>query len=754
MSRKFLRHGWGLVGILLLVAFLVFPACTVTPPPETNLLMRIASTDVLVDPWNPVAGSNWVYDRFAQDATQDMAVVPDPNTGLYVPWRITKADVVVEAGLPVGVTAPNNQWLNLSFTTSGPVPVPADAWADWNAVSQEWIPAGSGVTAKTKMVAYYPKTIFDSLYHDGSKLSPADFILWAILNFDRAKPDSDIYDEGYVAAFDAFMDHFKGVTFDFDNPDYGLVVTTYDDLWYLDAELIVGLNGAGFCWYPLTPYGELNFESVSLGIQAEADGQLAFGDTKATANNVEWMSFISGPSLNILATHLTQIVNSLNGYIPYSPTLGDYITGEQALERYTNLQTFYNTYHHFWVGTGPYYVNSINTSGKVVDLKKFTGYNLPGDQFFSYMNPVPTGPVPSVTGGWLDEIVLSKEAVGSAAITRLVNNDLDVYAYSLADADLLAIVDNDPNLSFYACAGSFDEFSFNPAATATDPFFSDGRMNPFAIPAIREALNKAIDRDYLAQDIMGGLGLPRYTTIGSASVDATKYASEIAAMATKYAYNFDAADTAIEAAMLAVTGVTRGTDGNYMYNGSPVEARVLIRSDGHERKDFGDYLVTVLQDLGFASVAQYGGSTELSPIWRGSDPADGLWGVYTGGWIQTSMSLDEGSNFGAFYTPLWAAMGPLWQAYTPTPEFLDVSTKLWNNDFTTSAQRDQLFAQAIPLSMEDSVRIWLVDLLAFNPVRANVAVASDKAGGINGAYMWAPTIHFKNASGVPIKPGT
>jgi hypothetical protein len=757
MSRKFLKHGWALLGILLLVAFLVFPACTTPITPTTNLLLRVASTDVLVDPWNPVAGSNWVYDRFPQTATQDMSVVPDPNTGLYVPWRLEKADVVVEAGLPVGVTAPNNEWLNLSFTSSGPVQVPADAWADWNAKTQQWITAGSGVTAKTKTVAYYPKTIFNDLYHDGSKLSPADFILAAILNFDRAKPDSDIYDEGYVAAFDAFMDHFKGVTFDFSNPDYGLVVTTYDDLWYLDAELIVGLDGPGWCWYPLSAYGEFNFENLALGILAEANGELAFGGTKATANHVEWMSFVSGPSLNILAGHLTDVQTSGNPdyeYIPYSPTLGTYITGEQALERYNNLQNFYNTYHHFWVGTGPYYLNTVNTSGKVLDLKKFTDYNMPGDLFFSYMDPVPTGPVPSVTGGWLDEIVMSKEATGSAAVTRLANNDLDVYAYPLADPDLKATVDNNPDLTYYACVGSFDEFSFNPAANATHPFFSDGRLNPFAVPAIREAMNKAIDRDYLCNDIMGGLGLPRYTCIGAASTDAVKFESELAQIASQYAYNFGVADAAIQTAMLAIPGVTRGTDGNYMYSGSPVAVTVIIRSDGHERKDFGDYVVTVLQDLGFAATGSYKTSTEASPIWRGSDPDLGLWNVYTGGWVSTSISLDEGSNFGAFYTPLWAAMGPLWQAYTPTEEFMDVSTALWNNDFTTVAQRKALFDEAIPLSMQDSVRIFLVDLLAFEPVRTTIAVASDKAGGIAGAYMWATTVHFQNASGVPTKPGT
>jgi hypothetical protein len=757
LSKRFLKHGWFALGVLLLVALVVFPACSGGGGGGggggSSLLLRVANTDIFTEPWNPVAGSNWIYDRFPQDATQDLGVVPDPNTGLYVPWRIDHAEVTVQTGLPVGVTSPNDSWLNLSFAAT--INVPATAYADWNADTQTWIPAGTGVTAKTKTVVYYPKSIFDDLYQDGSNLTAADFMLYAIMIFDRAKPDSDIYDPNYVSEFGAFLDHFKGVTFDFSNPSWGLVVTTYDDLWYFDAELIVGGNS----WYPVSPYGEYNFESVSLGIMSERDGQLAFSKAKSTDNSVEYMNFIGGPSLNILAGHLSDAQNSAKAdyeFIPYEPTLGTYITAAQALTRYQNLQTFYNSHHVFWVGTGPYYVNTVNLSGKVLDLKKWHNYNGSSTQFFSYMTPVPTTPYPTNTGGWLDEIVMSVVGTDAAAITELANNDLDVYAYPMTDATLKATVDANAALKTYDAAGSFDEFTMNPSANATYPFFTGtGKLNPFAVPNVREALNLAIDRTYLCNDILGGLGLPRFTAIGAASTDATKFATELAAVAANYSYDMTTASSEIQTAMLGISSNVTYTGGKYYYDyGSGPElvaVKVLIRSDGHERLDFGNYLVTQLNTLGFTATAQYGTSSDLSPIWRGN-PALGLWNVYTGGWIQTAISLDEGSNFGAFYTPLWSAMGPLWAAYTPTPTFLDVCTKLWYNDFNTIAERTALFDQAIPLSMHDSVRIWLCDLLAFQPVRANVAVASDTAGGISGCYMWAASIHFQSATGVPLAP--
>ena len=126
--------------------------------------------------------------------------------------------------------------------------------------------------------------------------------------------------------------------------------------------------------------------------------------------------------------------------------------------------------------------------------------------------------------------------------------------------------------------------------------------------------------------------------------------------------------------------------------GEAVTVNLLIRTED-ERQQLGDYLGDQLEGLGFNVTRQYLTSSELPPIWI-SDPADGTWNAYTGGWRSTSVSRDEGSNFGFFYTPLGGAL-PFpcpcpcwpWEAYTPTPEFLDVAAKLWHNNFTTIDQQ-------------------------------------------------------------------
>lgn len=526
---------------------------------SATLTLKVALEDLLIQPWNPIAGTNWVFDQFPIRATGDMGVEFDSRDGLAWPHVIEKADVIVKAGLPIAISSGAGAWLNLT-TSPNEIPVPTTAWADWDAVTQEWITAAPGTTALTKTVVYYPTGTLGRPLHDGSTLDEADFLLYAILPFDRANPDSDIYDPSFVAQFEAFMQHFKGLEFDFNVPGYDLVVTTYDNLWYMDAELIARANS----WFPAGSYGPWVWHNLALGMLAETDLQLAFSQEKATEETIEWLSFISGPSLSILAGHLTDVLTSGNpdyAFIPYKNVIGDYITQAEALARYTNLKNWYTAEGHFWVASGPYYLDVVDTTGEVVELAAFEDYPDDGDMWFFLMDPEPVSP-PAHNGAWVDRVTLEIED-GEAAISRLQSGDLDVYADGLSDADLFDTVQADPDLHYYLAAGLFDELTFNPVG----PFFpGTGELNPFALPAIREAMNWAIDRSYIVGSIYGGMGYERYTCVGTQTGDyINRYPALLAATEANYAYDFDKADAAIEAAMLTIPGVTREGDGKYYY---------------------------------------------------------------------------------------------------------------------------------------------------------------------------------------------
>ena len=129
--------------------------------------VRIGMIDILVEPWNPIAGTNWIYDMMPIRATQDWMTLPDPFTGLFLPQRVERAEVYVKEGLPVGVTY---DWVTLEFMPE--IEVPADAWIDWDATSQTFITVGEkypeGLTANTKTVVYYDPALFPKPIHDGS----------------------------------------------------------------------------------------------------------------------------------------------------------------------------------------------------------------------------------------------------------------------------------------------------------------------------------------------------------------------------------------------------------------------------------------------------------------------------------------------------------------------------------------------------------------------------------------------------------
>lgn len=343
-------------------------------------------------------------------------------------------------------------------------------------------------------------------------------------------------------------------------------------------------------------------------------------------------------------------------------------------------------------------------------------------------------------GAWLDQVIMIAEPDGAKAVTRLESGEIDVYAYALSNRDLFARVRDNPDLSYGLSYGSYNEITFNCAG----PVFSGTlKLNPFASAKVREAMNYLVDRDYIVQEIMGGLASPKYTTLNSAFPDYARYADVARGVELKYAYNPDKAKEIIDAEMVAMGATIEG--GKYMYNGEQVNLIFLIRTED-ERRAIGDYVATQLENIGFAVDRQYKRSSEASPIWVRSNPSDGLWNLYTAGWVTTAISRDDGNNFAFFYLAGRYPI-PLWNTYVNTPEFTDVCEKLEVNNFSTLAERDELFAKALPLAMEASQRVWLVDRKGFSPYRAGVKVATDLAGGIYTGALWPQTLRREGQVG-------
>jgi peptide/nickel transport system substrate-binding protein len=352
--------------------------------------------------------------------------------------------VVVKTGLPVAKTL---DWVNLSFQDS--IAVPDDAWADWDATKQVFISAKDRLAAATAAKAKDPKAadagyaqtanmqvtftyspdLFKTTWHDGSPMSVADFVMDMILTFDPGKAESKIYDEGYATStLSTFMTHFKGVKIVSTSP---LTITTWDDTYQLDAE------NTAYTWFPATgegyTYGSAAWHNMAPMIAAEADGKMAMSLDKSTSKKVDESSLVAGPTLAIQSTYLDTFAAS--GDVPYAPTLSQYVTAADAKARYANLQAFYKAHNNMSIGTGPYFVDKVDSTAGSVTLTRYDKYLFPADQFASLGSPeLITATVDGPT-----QVKAGDDAPFTVTVTTggkpYPSTDLDTVAYTVFGSD-------------------------------------------------------------------------------------------------------------------------------------------------------------------------------------------------------------------------------------------------------------------------------------------------------------------------------
>jgi peptide/nickel transport system substrate-binding protein len=332
--------------------------------------LKWGEPDMFGDPWNPVGGSNWTFDHAAYGPTEGGAFISDPFTGLVWPLFADKAEITAQTGLPIHKSL---DWVTLN--TADTITVPTDAFIDWDVKAQKFITVGekdpNGLTAKIKSVVTYRPDLFDAVkWHDGSNFSVADILMPMIMSFDEANPDSPIYDESLVPTFQQFQATFKGFKIASTSP---LTIEYYTDLYQQDAELNAVPMWPGNWGFNVSyQTGEAPWDVMAIGNLADAAGELAWSADKADAKKIEETSLIGGPSLDILSKHLDEAESQ--SLIPYAPTLGQYITAEQAKARYDNLKKWYTDHSTFWVGTGPYYLDKVFTTEKTLTLKTNPNY--------------------------------------------------------------------------------------------------------------------------------------------------------------------------------------------------------------------------------------------------------------------------------------------------------------------------------------------------------------------------------------------
>jgi peptide/nickel transport system substrate-binding protein len=412
--------------------------------------MRVGTNDIFTEPWNPVLGSNWVWDNWVQSTTRSAAFMPDPYTGLVHPHHVESAEVTVQTGLPVAASL---DWVTLDFADE--ITVPADAWGGWDATAQTFTPVGEGVTTKTKTVLHYPADLWETVkWHDGSNLSIADFVLTWIMAFDPADPASAIYDEAQAAVAEAFKATFKGLALVSTDP---LVIEVYSDQVFLDAELIAA---TGLAWpiYSGNGSGAAPWQMVAVSNAAEANGELAYSPDKSGTLEVEQTSYVGGPSLDILTATLATM--AADGTIPYEPTMSQYLTADEAAARYASTQAWYEAHGHYWIGTGPYFLDRVDLTAKTAVVLHNPDFPQLADTWSDFSSPK----LADVAVEGPAQVTVGEEAVFNVTLTLRETGE----AYASADvAEVKFLVYNEAGETVYV--GTATDAGGDGLYTATIP---------------------------------------------------------------------------------------------------------------------------------------------------------------------------------------------------------------------------------------------------------------------------------------------
>ncbi|MEM1611851.1 MAG: ABC transporter substrate-binding protein [Desulfurococcaceae archaeon] len=361
------------------------------------------------------------------------------------------------------------------------------------------------------------------------------------------------------------------------------------------------------------------------------------------------------------------------------------------------------------------------------------------------------------SGPWVGEVRFYEEPDTAIAVEKLIAGHYDIHFDDIDSATIFRRV-QEAKLPYAVSYGLYYEITLNyrcvqneTTGEIIEPVFPnpsklprpevEGKIlfNPFCNRRIRYAVHFLMNREFMAEKIAEGLAVPRYTSITPAFPDYGRYADIILAIERELAYNLAKARDIVFEEMPKMGAELR--EGRWYYKGEPVVLIFLIRTED-VRKDIGDYVASQLERLGFTVLRVYGTSAMLAPYWIRADPDDGTFHLYTGGWITTIVSRDQGSTFGYFYSKL-GRPEPLWQKIINTPEFYEVAEKLYYNKFKTLEERRELFEKALWLSVTvENQRIFILHRIAAWARRPNVVLAADLAGGYSGAWLWGWTIRF------------
>ncbi len=310
------------------------------------------------------------------------------------------------------------------------------------------------------------------------------------------------------------------------------------------------------------------------------------------------------------------------------------------------------------------------------------------------------------------------------AADSLERGDMDLYIYSLKTL-MAEQLEDAAGVHMYQAPATSLSLILNPAPAP------EGQLNPFSIKEVRFALNYVINREFIAQEIYKGMAVPMLAHVSPYEYD---YLS-VHPLVREYniSYQPEEADRIVKEAMTKAGAQLK--DGYWHYNDIPIQLKFIIRTED-ERRDMGDLIRSELDKLGFSIIPVYHQFAVATYTVYANDPQLFEWHLYTEGWGKGAGERYDFNSINQMYAP-WLGNMPGWQEAGywryENAELDALGQSIFMGDFSTVAQRDELYRDMTRLGMEEAVRLWVATVINNFPAAADLTgVTEDITSGPKG----------------------
>lgn len=340
--------------------------------------------------------------------------------------------------------------------------------------------------------------------------------------------------------------------------------------------------------------------------------------------------------------------------------------------------------------------------------------------------PEPTA-VPAVSAkGPASDAILFKAVPVESAGDAVQTGEIDYYIFGVTPAQAEEL-EGAPGITLYSAPSVSYEIVTNPAPAP------EGELNPLSMREVRFALNYLVNRENIADQVYKGFASPQVTFLSMYDPDFITIQDIIA----KYNFTYDPATAeAIINEAMTQAGATK-VEEKWYYKDNPVTLTFIIRLED-ERREIGDTLASALESLGFTVEREYMTYDQAYSLVYQTNPAKLDWHLYTEGWGKGDVEKYDSRNINNFGAPWYGWMpgyqeAGWWQYENATIDELGI--KIYNGDFTSKEERDNLYRDCTELIMQESVRIWVATGLVVYPVRSEVkGITEDVVSGLSSLF--------------------